>query len=146
MNYILRSMTKEDFSIAGEIMVLAFKKEPWRETWTIKQCKKRFAEIFSSSMNFSFVLQNEQEEILGCCLGLLSTYMDHQEYTIIDFFVHPECQHRHIGSQLMSQVIQVLKEHHVKKVTLNTIKACTPFYEKCGFTPTKEGIILEKIL
>lgn len=143
MAKLLRRMEEKDLSSASEIMAEAFKGEPWKEDWTVQECQKRFQEIFSSPMNLSFVLE-EEGEILGCCLGLIFTYMDHKEYTIIDFFINQKIQHQHIGSLMMNLVIDKVKKHNIKKITLNTIKGCEEFYEKCAFVINEEGLILEK--
>ncbi len=60
---------------------------------------------------------------------------------LLDTSVHAEYKHRGIGQELVSRAVAFAKEHGCEWVHVDFEDHLESFYEKCGFKPTKAGLI-----
>ena len=54
---------------------------------------------------------------------------------IQDLMVHPDHQGKGIGTKLMNQMIEYLKEKHIYMISVVYEESLKPFYAKFGFSP-----------
>ncbi|MCK5117958.1 MAG: GNAT family N-acetyltransferase [Candidatus Latescibacteria bacterium] len=60
---------------------------------------------------------------------------------LLDLLVHPECQHRGIGSQLVKKAVGDMKQAGIQCVQVTFNERLERFYAQCGFHIFKGGII-----
>ena len=64
---------------------------------------------------------------------------------LLDTTVHTDYQRQGLGLELVKQCLQVAKEQNIKWVHVDYEAHLENFYTKCGFRPTKAGLVnLEK--
>ncbi|WP_088013510.1 GNAT family N-acetyltransferase [Gottfriedia acidiceleris] len=87
-------------------------------------------ELVAPSENISFVVRNEQEEIVGGITGRM--YWHHLS---IDFlWVSEEYRHEGFGSQLINQMEEFAIENGCRLIKVDTFSFQAPkFYKKHGF-------------
>ncbi len=68
----------------------------------------------------------EQEQIAGFIL-----VNDHGK--ILLNYIRPELQQQGIGTALLMNMIDCLREKNIAQITLNSTHTALPFYRKCGF-------------
>ena len=66
--------------------------------------------------------------------GLIAAISDHHMVAYVTYMaVHPDCQGRGIGRELMARMLADCA--HLKRVALICYDEAAGFYEKCGFRP-----------
>jgi ribosomal protein S18 acetylase RimI-like enzyme len=64
-----------------------------------------------------------------------------QHAFLLDPTVHPAYRHRGIGTELVRQATTAAREAGCEWLHVDFEASLAPFYERCGFTPTKAGVI-----
>lgn len=128
-------------------LVAAFKEAPWFEYWTIEQASMRIQEIMSSPYARGYVIL-EDDRVIAMTAGHIMTYMDTKEFWIDEFSVHPEYQHRHLGTKLMTYLRVKLKNEGVQYLKLNTHRgySCVNFYKYHNFKEDEDMLTMYKTL
>ncbi len=60
---------------------------------------------------------------------------------LLDPSVHEDYKRRGIGQELVARAVAFAKEHGYEWVHVDFEDHLEPFYQKCGFRPTKAGLI-----
>lgn len=91
-----------------------------------------------------FVAVDDDERVLGTAsVFLYPTYLHGGAYAahIEDVAVHPDHQRKGIGRALVEHCLKRCRLANVYKVVLNCSPANIPFYQKCGFRLTPDGLM-----
>ncbi len=60
---------------------------------------------------------------------------------LLDPSVHEDYKRRGIGQELLARAVAFAKQHGCEWVHADFEDHLEPFYQKCGFRPTKAGLI-----
>lgn len=139
-----REIKTEDFSTCANILVEAYKGEPWNNSWTKKEALLRIEATMSGFNSRGYVIE-QNNKIISMCLGRIDYYYGNwSQFCIDEFNVLPSLQGKGIGGRLLQFVTNVLKDEQINKIFLMTGgKQAAQFYTKQGFVTSHEGIALE---
>jgi GNAT superfamily N-acetyltransferase len=109
-------------------------------------------ELFSSAWGkpYAFNFQAELEAALcyigafdgSKLIGFVKLISDAGVYAfLLDLSVHADYKRRGIGQELVARAVAVAKERGCEWVHVDFEDHFEPFYQKCGFKPTKAGLI-----
>ena len=101
MSLIFRRMTPADFSACAEVLIAAFREEPWSESWTHDQAFTRIDEIMSARVSRGIVCMDGDQCVSMLC-GRIMTYQDQKLFYIDEFSVHPSYQRQGMGSRMLA--------------------------------------------
>ncbi|TFD99485.1 GNAT family N-acetyltransferase [Jeotgalibacillus salarius] len=87
--------------------------------------------------NFWAGVRNDEQHLIGfgyvAGMGLQHGYME-------DILVHPDYQHKGIGSALVTSLLKKAESSGLEIVTLTFDSSHAAFYESCGFTLCSGGL------
>ena len=72
------------------------------------------------------------------CGGVIARSETKARSRLRQMWIEPDVENRGLGRQLLSQVLQILRQDRVHEVTLHARAPVLGFYEKCGFHPVGE--------
>jgi ribosomal protein S18 acetylase RimI-like enzyme len=102
--------------------------------WVV-QDEEKLEKAFSLSWGW-ITARNEKDELIGFT-RILSDGMRHAY--ILDVIVHPSYQNKGIGTALMTEVMNILRENRLVP-TLVSVPGKEEFYRKFGFKEQDEGM------
>jgi GNAT superfamily N-acetyltransferase len=132
----------EDLAPASELFVTIFNGKPWEEGWTTRTAKKRLEE-FLKLPNFVGLCCYEQEELLGFVLGNKEQWFTGSHFQLKEMGVKPTRQREGIGTKLMKQLRENLKQTEVEAIYLLTARGsqAEKFYRQNGFE-VSDGMVV----
>ncbi|MGL4774021.1 MAG: GNAT family N-acetyltransferase [Clostridium sp.] len=124
----------------AKLYVEVFNSSPWNDEWTIDTACKRLNDMFVSPGFKGFVYLKD-EEIVGVVFGNLEQYYNGMHYNLREIFIKPSLQGEGIGSELINELENSLKNENLSAIILFTSNeyGITSFYEKREFK-TLEGM------
>lgn len=144
MSLNFREIKRSDFSDCAEVLMAAYKEEPWNNSWTKEEALRRI-EATLSGINARGYVAVRNDEIVAMCLGRMDYYYNNwSQYCIDEFNVMPSLQGLGIGQSLLNYVSDIMKQDQVNRLFLLTGgEQAAMFYQKYGFAQTLEGIMME---
>lgn len=143
MVFIFREIKKEDFTSCSEILVAAYNREPWNNTWTTKEALLRIEATMSGFNARGYVIE-KNDAIIAMCLGRIDYYHNNwSQFCIDEFNVTPNDQGKGIGKKLLNEVAHQMQKEGINRIFLITGgEQAAKFYEKNGFVKSNEGIMM----
>ena len=134
MNIHFREITKTDYHNCADIIVDAYKGEPWYNEWTHDEALLR-VEATMSGMNARGYIIEVEGAIIAQCLGRVDYYNDNwKQFCIDEFSMLSKFHGKGIGSKFISFVTDVMKQEEMNGLFLMTGgRWAVEFYEKNGF-------------
>ena len=141
MALTFRKITKLDYGRCAEIIVSAYKEEPWFNKWTMEEASLR-VEATMSGFNARGFVAEVDGKVIAQCLGRIDYYNENwKQYVIDEFSIIASVQGQGIGTKFMNFVSTSLKEEQIDRVWLMTgAQMAANFYQKNGFEVSDEGI------
>jgi Acetyltransferases len=109
---------------------------------------EKSSEYFSGS-NQTTLLAFDKNEVIGCAticyINIMPTF-DHptgKRAHIMNVYTRDNYRRQGIAFQMMKQLIVEAKQKGVTEISLDATKTGRPLYEKCGFTYSEAGMVLE---
>jgi len=132
MNVI--SIKSEHIIECAKLYVKVLNAEPWNDKWTLETAFKRLNDIYVSP-DFEGVLYVEDGQVKGAILGNREQFYDGIHYNLKEMFISNELQGKGIGSKMINQLEEGLREMSVSTIILFTSKGnkTSKFYLKNGF-------------
>ncbi len=91
--------------------------------------------------SFLVVSMWEQKGNRRRLIGFSRATSDHAfNATIWDVVIHPDCQGKGLGKELMKYIIKKLRNEDISNITLFADPHVVEFYRNLGFMPDPEGI------
>lgn len=133
--YNIISIESEHILKCAELYIKVFNAEPWNDKWTLETASRRLKDIYISP-NFEGVLYIEDGQIEGAIFGNYEQFYEGMHYNLKEMFISNELQGRGIGSQLINELEERLKELGVTTIILFTSKGnrTSQFYLKNNFS------------
>jgi len=141
----LTEFETDDLAPAAELFAAIFSGEPWNEEWTAAKAEKRLKD-FMSAVNFFGVCCYEQEELLGFALGHREQWPGGEGFHLQEMGVKKARQGQGIGTKLLKELGQQLKQEQVGEIYLVTAQGsrAESFYRANGFTVNQELVVMDK--
>ena len=142
---MLRKIEKEDYNEICKLLIRAFKKPPWNETWDYNRAYQRVEQLDDGNYTrcYAYLLDNQ---IVGVICGKIVTYVNDVDFMIEDFYIDPDYQRMGIGQKMMELAEKELSE--IDNFTLLTGRdfCSVDFYKKSGFVIKNEIVFMYKKL
>ncbi len=144
MNLSFREIKNEDFSECADILVAAYKGEPWNNTWTKKEAAYRIESTMSGFNSRGYVVE-KNNKIIGMCLGRIDYYFNNwNQFCIDEFNVLPAFQREHVGKNLLVFICTTMENNNINRIFLTTGgKQAEKFYKNNGFSISNDGVMME---
>ena len=129
----VRKIQKADLPACANLFTETFNASPWNERWSHEDTLLRISDNFHSP-GFVGTLA-EDDALLGFALGNLQRYESHYEFELKEMCVMPSRQGKGIGTTLLRNLKQHLKDIGVLSMYLLTARDTDAaiFYERNGF-------------
>lgn len=94
------------------------------------------------------VLARIDEKTVACATICYITVMptfEHQNGKrahIMNVYTRPAYRHQGIAKMMMDRLIEEAHKRKITEISLDATEEGRPLYEKCGFVPSKEGMVL----
>ncbi|OOM71488.1 putative acetyltransferase [Clostridium puniceum] len=140
-----KELTKEHIKEIAEIYVGAFNSKPWNDQWTIESASKRISQMINCE-GFDGLVVYEEEKIVGMILGNHEYYYNGMHFHIKEFCVDLKLKGKGIGSQLIEEFANRLKNKGIDKIILFTSKGdgTEGFYKKHEFESFEDMVMMGK--
>ena len=104
------------------------------EEWTQETANEKLVDFFHSPHFMGWYVEQDQE-IIGGCIGNIETYYSGKYYYLKEMFMTPKLQAKGIGQQLLKNIQAELKALGIKMIILYTTNEGhqLSFYQKQGF-------------
>ena len=143
MELRFRSIEIEDYSKCADILMAAYKGDPWNNEWTKEEARLRIEATMSGFNSRGYVIE-ENNDIIAMCLGRIDYYYGNwSQYCIDEFNVDPNHQGRGVVKELLRLMTNTLKKEEINSIFLITGgKQAATFYEKNGFIKSNGGTMM----
>lgn len=129
----IRPLEERHMPAATRLYVEVFNAEPWNDRWTYSTAFTRLQNTFNTPGAFGLVA--EPDHPIGVVIGYIEQWYDGQHFYLKELFVARERQRSGIGTSLMRQLEDALKQQSVDRVYLltETSGPAADFYAKRGY-------------
>lgn len=140
-----KELTNENVKEVIEIFINAFNKEPWNDKWTEEIVLKRLNQIINCDGSFGLIAYYNNK-IVGMILGHHEYYYDGMNFQIKEFCIDDSIQSKGIGSKLLNEFVNRLKDKNICNIFLLTCRnpKTEGFYKKQGFEIENSTILMER--
>lgn len=139
----VRELTPTERSMAQQLFVSVFSKEPWKDDWSEEsQLQQYMSDLMDNNNSKSFGLFY-QDELIALSLGYLFHWYQGKEYFIKEFCVATSYQRQGVGQLFIKAIKTQLHQEKVRAIWLLTERntGAYSFYEKNGFQQSKETVL-----
>lgn len=128
-----------------EVFIEAFNSEPWNDEWTIDSASKRLQQMIRCDGFYGLAAYSE-DKLVGLILGNCEYYYDGIDFVVKEFCVDKNKKGKGIGSILLDEFTNRLKDTEIRRIILNTCKgeATEGFYIRKGFNTIEDMICMSK--
>lgn len=141
-------ITKPNLITCSKLYTHVFFSDFWNEAWTEKVAYERLL-YFYESKGFVGVLAKETEtkSVLGFALGNIEPFYKGKLFYLREMCTQTQSQNQGIGKVVLQALETQLQMHNVKSIYLTTDKAipAAQFYQKCGFSYSKNMVFFKKL-
>ncbi len=123
-----------------------FNDEPWNDSWTHQQALERIRDI-ENTPRFDGVAVIRDGKVIAAILGRGEQYYDGEVFQIVEFWVANAFRRQGIGSGLLANFTEHLKDKGIHKIFLLTMRGerTEGFYQKQGFQTISNMCLMEKL-
>lgn len=140
----IEPVKEDDVIEVAKVMMSAYKDEPWNEKWTLEKAELRVNAILGNYKGFGLKAYDENG-IQGALLGFVDPYAEDSDFYVSELFVKSEKKRKGIGSQLLHELYNYLREERIETIQLMSIVSNQPFYEKNGMLRDNVGVMYAKV-
>ena len=118
-----------------DLFLKVFTQEPWNDQWDSCQDAKKYLESHYAFNSFLGYVAVFDHRIIGASFGFIKPWQRGLEYYINEFFIDSEIQRKGIGTLLLEQIKESIKDKNMNAIILTTEKTFPSyaFYIKNGF-------------
>ena len=142
---IIRKMEKADITACADILCSVYNNELWQCRWSRETASAYLTDFFNMAKFVGYV-GVEDGEIVGGIFAHEKVWWNNSEVFVEEMFIKPQLQRKGLGSLLLKQVEEYVREKGLAGITLSTNKyAPAPnFYRKNGFADCKHVLFMAK--
>lgn len=140
----IREMTTADVKAVLPLYISYYNKQEGG-CWTEESAGKRIHQVLSMEDSFSLILE-EDDSALGFAMGYFKQYDDIVGYTLEEIVIAYEYQNQGIGSALLRELEQRVKEKGASCVELQAVndERHEKYYGKAGYNNAKNFVMKVK--
>lgn len=103
--------------------------------WTQTTAKRRIAQVIGMEGAYALIMKEDDDEIIGFAMGYFKQYDDVLGYTLEEIVISYENQNKGLGSTLLRELEQRVKEKGASCVELQAVKdeMHERYYGKAGY-------------
>ncbi|WP_407370841.1 GNAT family N-acetyltransferase [Carnobacterium sp.] len=141
----IRELTEFDLDLCAELLITVYNSKPWDEKWTKNTAKSHLQEFIHRKRSFGFVYV-DKSTIVGALFGVERTFWSGDEVYVDEFYVHPQCQQKGVGKEMMIHLEDYCQKKELEAITLVTDKNVPAyhFYQKMNFNISEANVFLYK--
>lgn len=150
INYIKASDTDLDMVMTSRTEMLKVVNSLSEDTLFDDELIDNTREYYShSDQTTVLAIDNEISEVIGCstiCYTNVLPTLNHpsgKRAHIMNVYTRNNYRRQGIASQMMKILIDEAKERGITEISLDATEMGRPLYEKCGFSRTEEGMVLD---
>lgn len=138
-----KSLERSDLEAIGDLYVKAFNGPPWHDKWTKETAIKRLGQMIGCEDSYGLIAYDADKPI-GMVLGNMEYFYDCTHFHLKELCVDPDIKGKGIGSKLMKEFMERLKEKKVDKLLLWTLRCSEmlSFYNKQGFKVEDDLVVM----
>lgn len=131
----------------AELYVETFNSEPWNDEWTIETAKKRLQQMINTEDSYGLCLY-QNGLICGAILGNMEQFYNGMMFNIKEFWIKNGMRGNGIGTQLIREFENRLKDRNVNEIILFTSKGdfTEHFYHKQDMKSIPDMVFMVKQL
>ncbi|MGN0403086.1 MAG: GNAT family N-acetyltransferase [Acetatifactor sp.] len=141
----IRELTVKDLTACAEILCAVYNNELWMCRWT-EETAVNYLKDFYDHKKFVGYVAEESNKIIGALFAHEKIWWNNDEVFIEEMFVLPQRQGQGIGTALLKETENYVRERELAGITLSTNKyAPAPkFYRKNGFQNCEHVLFMAK--
>lgn len=144
MIMIINEITDMDIVEVSDVLVSAYKDEPWNENWTRERAMIRIKAILYNYQAIG-LKANDEEGIVGAILGFVDPYSNEDFFYVSELFVKSERKGQGIGTALLNALDKYLKVSNIQVMQLTSIQDNLKFYKQNGLKKDIVDVLYKKI-
>ena len=145
MNF--NSIERDNLSECVGLFISVFNNLPWNESWDAEAASEQLDDCYGTPGFYGLIAKTD-DEVVGFALGFIRRWDKSRHFHLKEMCIVSEKQRDGIGTALLHELEEQLKNQGVAKLTLDTARD-TPaqaFYEKNGFGVSSKMIMMSKWL
>lgn len=117
------------------------------DCWTFDTTYKRIHQVWSREDSLCLILE-ENDTILGFCMGYLSAYFDLTAYDLVEILIFGQHQSQGIGTAFMEELERRAKAAGASMIQLQSLNDAmhSHFYGKLGYQDCTNLVLKSKFL
>jgi len=141
---LIREMVLEDIPAVLPLYI-SYYNEQEDSCWNEQTAGKRIHQVLSMEDSYGLILENENS-VLGFVMGYFKQYDDIVGYTLDEIIIAHEYQNKGIGSMLLRELEQRIKEKGASCVELQAVndEMHEHYYGKAGYHNAKNFVMKVK--
>ncbi len=142
MQQPIKAFTADHVDEATALYIDVFNNPPWNDRWSFEAAHKRLADILQAPGFLGFIYTDP--ELLGFAVGYCEQWHSGRHFYLNEMCVRSDQQRRGIGSALIQQLVQTLRQMQVERMYLLTMRdgPAEAFYAKHGFRTSPRMIMM----
>lgn len=114
---IISKIIDEEIMAVADVLVSAYKDEPWNENWTRERAIIRIKAILCNYQAVG-LKANDEKGIAGAILGFVDPYSNEDFFYVSELFVKSERKGQGIGTALLNALYKYLKVQNIQAMQL----------------------------
>ena len=142
-----KEITINDIADLSEIFIETFNAPPWNNELTMDTASKRLSQMINVE-DFYGLCAYKENILSGMILGSKEQMYNGITFNIREFCVRNSMRSQGVGSQLINEFENRLKQQGVTEITLYTLNDdnLVGFYQKCGLVEYDFLVVMGKRL
>ncbi|WP_411168513.1 GNAT family N-acetyltransferase [Clostridium sp. MB05] len=142
-----KEITIEDIKILSSMYVETFNSPPWNDEWTIETASKRLYQMINCE-GFYGLIAYKEEMVVGMILGSEEQFFNGLMFNIKEFCIKNEMRNNGIGTILLKEFENRLKNRGVTEIILFTSRedGTEGFYNNRGLKSYNGMVMMGKKL
>lgn len=141
---IISEITDTDIMAVSDVLISAYKDEPWKENWTRERAIIRIKAILCNYQAIG-LKANDEKEIVGAVLGFVDPYSNEDFFYVSELFVKSERKGQGIGTALLNALYKSLKANNIQTMQLISIQNNLKFYKQNGLEKDMVDVLYKRI-
>jgi len=141
----IESMNFREIENYAKLYMSVFNNTPWNDSWTMPTASLRIENMMRTNTFIGKALYAD-EKLLGLIWGQKEQFYNGMHFQIQEFCVETNRQSQGIGTVLLNELTNSLKEENITNVFLLTSRGLNTegFYKNKGFSTSEYMILMSK--
>ena len=141
---IISRITDKDIVAVSDVLVSAYKDEPWNENWTKERAIIRIRAILCN-YKAAGLKASDEKGIVGAIFGFVDPYSTEDFFYVSELFVKSGRKGQGIGTALLNALDKYLKANNIQAMQLISIQNNLKFYKQNGLKKDMADVLYKII-